>query len=73
MAPFVLITFATHPEEQGRWAATTALKILSGTPPSQIPVVTNKAARVILNMRLAKKLGIRFPMELIDRAAFATE
>jgi ABC-type uncharacterized transport system substrate-binding protein len=73
MAPFALITFATNPEEQGRWAATTALKILSGTPPSQIPVVTNKAARVILNMPLAKKLGIRFPMELIDRATFTTE
>lgn len=73
MAPFALITFATNPEEQGRWAAMTALRILSGTPPSQIPVVTNKTARVILNLPLAKKLGIRFPMELIDRATFTTE
>jgi ABC-type uncharacterized transport system substrate-binding protein len=73
MAPFALVTFATKPEEQGRWAANTALRILSGTPPNQIPVVTNKAARVILNMPLAKKLGIRFPMALIHRAAFTTE
>lgn len=73
MAPFALITFATKPEEQGRWAASTALRILSGTPPSQIPVVTNKTARVILNMPLAKKLRIRFPMELINRAALISE
>jgi ABC-type uncharacterized transport system substrate-binding protein len=70
MAPFALVTFATKPEEQGTWAARTALGILSGTPPSQIRVATNKTARVILNMPLAKKLGIRFPMELINRAAF---
>ena len=73
MAPFALITFATKPEEQGRWAATTALRILSGTPPNRIPVVTNKTARVILNMPLAKKLKIRFPIELINRAAFTSE
>ena len=70
MAPFALVTFATKPEEQGTWAARTALRILSGTPPSQIRVATNKTARVTLNMPLAKKLGIRFPMKLINRATF---
>jgi ABC-type uncharacterized transport system substrate-binding protein len=70
MAPYALITFATKPEEHGEWAATTALKILSGISPLDIPMVTNKKARVILNMPLAKKLGIKFPMELINRATF---
>lgn len=68
MAPFALITFANKPEGQGAWAARTALRILSGTPPGQIPVVANKTARVTLNMPLAKKLGIRFPMELINQS-----
>lgn len=73
MAPFALVTFATKPEEQGTWAARTALRILSGTPPNQIRVVTNKTARVFLNMPLAKKLGIRFPMQLINHASFTGE
>ncbi len=68
MTQFNLVTFATFPEEQGEWAANTALEILSGVSPFDIPLVTNKIARVYLNMALAKKLGILFPIELIDQA-----
>ena len=73
MAPFSLVTFANQAEEQGEWAAKTALKILGGTPPSEIPVTTNKKAAIYLNMKLAKSLGIKFPIELIERATFTTE
>jgi ABC-type uncharacterized transport system substrate-binding protein len=73
MAPLALITFATKPQEQGEWAAAAAMSILAGTSPSDIPVVQNKTAKVLLNMRLAKKLGIKFPMELINRATFTGE
>ncbi len=68
MKKFNMVTFATVPKEQGQWAANTALNILNGISPSDIPMVTNKVARVYLNMTLAKKLGIIFPVELIDRA-----
>jgi len=71
--PFSLIGFTKVPEEQGEWAAGTALDILAGKSPKDIPVVTNKKAQVYLNMRLAKKLGIKFPMELIERARFVEE
>ena len=73
MAPYSLVTFANLPSEQGEWAAATALKILNGTSPAAIPVTTNHKAGIYLNMDLAKNLGIKFPMELIDRATFTAE
>ena len=57
-------------EEQGWWAGKTALKILGGTRPADIPITVNKESRVYLNMELAKKLGIKFPMDLIEKATF---
>ena len=60
-------------EEQGEWAAETALEILAGKSPKEIPIVTNKEAKIYLNMPLAKRLGIQFPMELINSANFIGE
>ena len=63
-----LITLATVPEEQGEYAARAALEILDGKHPGDIPLVKNKKAKIFLNMKLAKKLGIVFPMDLVDSA-----
>jgi ABC-type uncharacterized transport system substrate-binding protein len=73
MAPYALVTFTKVPSEQGEWAAETALKILEGTSPAQIPLVKNKKTRVYLNMPLAKKMGVKFSIDLIDRAHFVGE
>ena len=73
MAKYVLASFAKDPTEQGEWAANTALEILKGKKPEEIPITTNKKAKVILNMKLANKLGIKFPMELVERATFVEE
>jgi len=70
MAPYALITVAKIAEEQGAWAAQTALKILAGQSPADISVVTNKMAEVILNMELANKLDVVFPAEFIENAEF---
>ncbi len=67
-APYNLITYAAYPEEQGEYAAETALAILNGTPPAHIAIVANKKAKIYLNMRIAKILGIKFPMDLIENA-----
>ncbi|MCB1758417.1 MAG: hypothetical protein KDI68_01365 [Gammaproteobacteria bacterium] len=61
-----LLTLSTLPREQGEWAAGKALEILDGTPPNLIPVVSNRKAKIFLNMTLSKILGIRMPMELIE-------
>ncbi len=71
--PLALTGFTKVPQEQGEWAAKTALEIIAGKSPKDIPIATNKKAKVYLNMRLAKKLGIKFSMELIERATFVEE
>lgn len=43
--------------EQGRWAAETALRILNGTLPSEIPVTRNSQFQAYLNERLARVMG----------------
>ena len=67
---FAMIGIVKIAEEQGWWAGKTALRILDGKSPADIPVVTNKESRMYLNMPLAKQLGIKFPMELIEKATF---
>jgi hypothetical protein len=73
MAPYVVVTCASTGVEQGEWAARTALRILGGDSPSDIPVAKNKKAKIYLNMTLAKRLQIKFPMDLIERSTFVEE
>lgn len=63
-----LLGYLKVPEEQGDWAAKTALKILDGTPPSAIPVARNKQGRLMLNLKIANRLGIEFPYDMIESA-----
>lgn len=65
-----VVSYAKVPLEQGEWAAATALAILDGKEPEDIPVDVNRKFRVYLNMKLAKKLRIKFPMDLIESAGF---
>lgn len=68
MKQLAVVGYMKSGEEQGNWAAHAALKILEGTPPSAIPVAENKTAKLTLNMTLAKRLGVVFPLELLKRA-----
>lgn len=63
-----LVGYTKSPHEQGTWAARTALRILAGTSPKDIPVVTNRKADVYLNLSLAEKLGVHFPLALVKKA-----
>jgi ABC-type uncharacterized transport system substrate-binding protein len=67
-APLVLMTFAKSPEEMGNWVATQALAILRGKQPADIPIAHNHQHQLSLNMDLAKRMNIRFPIEWLDRA-----
>ncbi|MEW6535286.1 MAG: ABC transporter substrate binding protein [Candidatus Auribacterota bacterium] len=73
MAPFVLMNYSNVSTEFGEYAAKTAIRILNGTLPSDIPLTKNAQLKVYLNMRLAKKLNIIFPMDLIRRSNFVQE
>ena len=68
MAPYALITYSKMPEEQGKWAAQTALKILDGTSPGNIPVVQNKEGELIINEKIASRLGLKIPNDLLQKA-----
>ncbi|HZH53047.1 MAG TPA: hypothetical protein VEZ16_14340 [Microvirga sp.] len=54
-----LIGVVKHPEEQGRWTAQAALRILDGVEPSAIPLTYNREGELFFNARIAKRLGIR--------------
>lgn len=65
IAPFVLINYAKLAEEQGELAAGIAMKILEGKSVKDFPVITNKKGQMYVNLAIAKKLGIQFPLEML--------
>ncbi|NQY94540.1 MAG: hypothetical protein HRT43_10265, partial [Campylobacteraceae bacterium] len=58
MFQYVLISFAKDNYEFGEYASHTALLILNGASPSDIPITRNQRSKVSLNMTLGKKLNI---------------
>jgi len=68
MSPYILIGFIKATEEQGEWAALTALRILDGTSPSDIPLVTNKKGSIYVNLIIADKLGVVISPDLLKNA-----
>jgi ABC-type uncharacterized transport system substrate-binding protein len=68
LMPTAMIGLIKVAEEQGEWAAQTALKILAGTSPASIPIVQNKRASMSVNVKLATKAGIVFPAALLKNA-----
>lgn len=73
MSPWAVVSLEKVNEEGAEWAARTALRILGGTHPADIPLTRNRQARVVVNMSLAKKLGIHFPVEFLEGATFVEE
>ncbi len=68
MAKYAMLGFTKIPEEQGFYAANTALKILDGVSPATIPVVKNKEGRLTINISFAKAIGAQVPYEIISSA-----
>lgn len=51
--------------EQGEWSAQTALDILDGKNPSDIPIAHNKKGSAVINFDLAEKLNILFKPDIL--------
>jgi len=64
MTPFVMLGFTQVGREQGEYAASTALKILGGTKPSEIAIVPNRQWNFFVNEGLLAKAGITIPRDL---------
>ena len=73
MAPYAFLGYTRVPQEQGRWAAETALKILGGTSPKSIPITHNVEGNLIINMKIAKAAGINVPGSFIKKAVRVIE
>ena len=65
VTPFVLIGYAKLASEQGEWAAGAAEQILQGKSPKDIPVTHNQKGQLYLNMSIAGKMGVQFPLEML--------
>ena len=73
MAPYAMLGFTKIPEEQGFYAATTALQILDGVSPKSIPVVKNKDGKLYVNMQSARAIGAEIPFEILSSASNVIE
>ena len=73
MAPFAMLSFTKIPEEQGFYAATTALQILDGASPKNIPVVKNKDGKLYVNLKIARTVGAEIPFEILESASKVIE
>jgi ABC-type uncharacterized transport system substrate-binding protein len=58
MMPVSLVGVLKVAKEQGEWSARTALKIIDGTSPSDIPIVQNKKAKMAINKKIGTAMGI---------------
>ncbi len=68
LARLNMLVMAKAPEEHGEWAAKTALHILAGESPGDIPETSNQQARIIINLEMAKAAGIVIPVDLLRAA-----
>jgi hypothetical protein len=68
MTAYSLLGYTIVAEEQGRWAAETALKIIDGTSPKDIPLTKNKEVNLTVNSGLAKAAGIKVPKSFLKKA-----
>jgi ABC-type uncharacterized transport system substrate-binding protein len=68
MAKYALVSVLKDPEGIGIKAARMTLDILRGTPPSQMPYVSNDKIILTVNLKIAEKMGIVFPLSILKTA-----
>lgn len=68
MVHFAMLSMTKLPEEQGEWAAETALRILAGEPVANIPIVPNRRMNIFLNEELLAKSGLALGANIMGRA-----
>jgi ABC-type uncharacterized transport system substrate-binding protein len=68
MMPYAMLGLTKIPEEQGEWAAATALHILAGLAPSSIPIVPNRKWDIWVNTPLLEAAGVHVPTPLLQKA-----
>jgi putative ABC transport system substrate-binding protein len=64
----VVLTISASPQEQGKNVADMARKILGGVKPRDIPPRDPEQIDLIINVKLAKSLGLEVPPDLVNEA-----
>ena len=68
MMPFSTIGFTKIPQEHGEWAAQTAIEILKGRSPQEIPIVANREWDLWLNAAHLESTGVKLPRKFLRKA-----
>jgi putative ABC transport system substrate-binding protein len=62
------MTLSNDPEEMGREAADKLVMLLRGASPKDIPASCSRKIELVVNLRDARKIGIRVSMDLVTEA-----
>lgn len=68
MMPFSTIGFTKIPQEHGEWAAQTAIEILNGKSPGEIPIVANRDWDLWLNTAHLESTRVKLPRKFLRKA-----
>ncbi|MEM7250535.1 MAG: ABC transporter substrate binding protein [Pseudomonadota bacterium] len=68
MMPYTMLGMTKVPEEHGEWSAQTAIAILDGMSPGEIPIVSNRKWDLWANSRLLNAAKIKLPRALKHKA-----
>jgi putative ABC transport system substrate-binding protein len=63
-----LASYGINTFQIGRQAARLADKILNGTRPAEIPIETPRKLELVINLRVAKEIGLAIPNQLLREA-----
>jgi putative ABC transport system substrate-binding protein len=63
-----LASYGINTYQIGRQAARLADKIFNGARPSEIPIETPRKLELVVNLRVAKEIGVRIPEKLLREA-----
>jgi putative ABC transport system substrate-binding protein len=67
-APGALMSYGPSMKDVGRRVARYVDKILKGTKPTDLPIEQLSQYELIIDLRVARELGIKVPQELLYRA-----
>ncbi len=67
MMPYTILGITKVPEEQGQWAAKTALRILDGMSPTEIPIVANNQRDIWINNEILIAANVSLPDRLMRK------
>jgi putative ABC transport system substrate-binding protein len=64
----VLMSYGANIKEMGRQAAAYVDKILKGAKPADLPIAQSSKYDLVIDLRVARELGLKVPQELLLRA-----